>query len=318
MLAKHFPHVHVAGNIGVPLCEIVLKEDLLHQENHIVVLEMSNFQLLDVDQFKPELSTIINLTPDHLDYMRSLDEYYASKTHIYRRQDQHDVFLLNIDDPVIEQYTQRYPIPCAIQTYSLEKKADAYLAEGGLYFHETRLLETKDISLVGRHNIQNILFSILTAKHFHLSDQEIHDFIMSFKGVEHRIEYVKEVQGVKYYNDSKATNTDATIIALKAFEQPVILLMGGFEKGLDLKELALYQDHIKYLITFGVAGPRFQQDMHHPHSECVACLKEAIQLAKRLAQKGDIVLLSPSTSSYDEFSGYEERGRVFKNIVNTL
>ena len=136
-----------------------------------------------------------------------------------------------------------------------------------------------------------------------------------FQGVEHRIEFVREYQGVKYYNDSKATNTDAAIIALKAFQQPVILLMGGHEKGLDLSEMATYQSHISSLICFGEAKDRFAKEMHCPHTYVVEHMKDAVMKAKEIAGDGDIVLLSPSTSSYDEFSGYEERGRVFKKIV---
>ena len=135
-------------------------------------------------------------------------------------------------------------------------------------------------------------------------------------GVEHRIEFVREYKGVKYYNDSKATNTDASIIALKAFLKPVILLMGGYEKGLDLAEMSTYQDHISHLICFGDARERFAREMKCPNTFIVEHMKDAVMKAKEIAKEGDIVLLSPSTSSFDEFSGYEERGRVFKTIVN--
>ena len=144
----------------------------------------------------------------------------------------------------------------------------------------------------------------------------IHDTLASFKGVEHRIEFVREYQGVKYYNDSKATNTDAAIIALKAFDKPVILLMGGHEKGLDLSMMSSYKDRILHLICFGEAKDRFAREMHCDSTYIENCMKDAILKAKEIANPGDIVLLSPSTSSYDEFSGYVERGCVFKEIVN--
>ena len=265
ILKGKYPNVHLAGNVGYPLCDIVMDNNLLEEENHYVVIEMSNFQLLDIDTFKPHLSTIINLTPDHLDYMASLDEYYASKTNIYKNTDQDDYFIVNKDDKTVLEYLDRYQVPCQKITISLIDEADCMI---------------KDI------------------------------------GVEHRIEFVREINGVKVYNDSKATNTDASIIALKAFDKPVILLMGGFEKGLDLQEMASYGNKIKRLVTFGAAGKRFKEEMQIENSIYVENLEAATLEALNHAENGDIILLSPSTSSFDEFSGYEQRGKVFKEIVN--
>ena len=315
ILKAQYEHVHFAGNIGKPLCDVVLENNLLEQEDHYIVIEMSNFQLLDIEKFKPEIATIINLTPDHLDYMASLDEYYASKMRIYENMERDGYFVENIDDETLSQYLSQYPVPCQRVTQSLDKQATCMIKDQAIYYGDERLLDLDEIKIVGKHNVQNIMLASTICKLAGVSHQVIHDVVASFKGVEHRIEFVREYNGVKVYNDSKATNTDASIIALKAFEQPVILLMGGFDKGLDLTEMATYNPSISHLITFGAAGHRFKEDMKHPDSVEVKDLKAAVDYAFEIAKPGDVILLTPSTSSFDEFSGYEERGRVFKQLV---
>ena len=318
ILKGQYQHVHLAGNVGTPLCDIVLDHNLLEEENHYIVIEMSNFQLLDIETFKPNVSTIINLTPDHLDYMASLDEYYASKTNIYKNTNENDSFVVNLDDSVLDKYLKQYPIPCKQTTMSLTNHADCMIQDNAIYYQDEFIISLNDIKLVGNHNLQNIMIAICIAKKCGVKNEIINQEIASFIGVEHRIEFVREINGIKIYNDSKATNTDASIIALKAFKQPVILLMGGFDKGLDLKEISTYNNKIKRLITFGAAGKRFKDEMHVENSICVKNLKEATLEAINHASSGDIVLLSPSTSSFDEFSGYEQRGNVFKEIVCSL
>lgn len=318
ILKKAGRQVCLAGNVGTPLSKLVLENDLLHKGGFDVVLEMSNFQLLDIDSFHPTASTIINLTPDHLDYMASLDEYYTSKTRIYMNQDQNDIYLENKDDPVLQDYLHKYPPIAHSVSFSLEQTADCMLKDNAIYYQDQHIIDLDEIKIVGRHNVQNMMIAICACIHSGVDVQCIHDTLAAFKGVEHRIEFVREYQGVKYYNDSKATNTDAVIIALKAFEKPVILLIGGHEKNLNLDEMATYQKKISHLICFGEAGQRFAKDMKCPRTYIVEHMKDAIMKASELAKQGDIVLLSPSTSSYDEFSGYEERGNVFKQIVNEL
>ncbi len=308
----------LAGNVGIPYSSCVLENDLLENDLYDVVLEMSNFQLLDIEKFHPHIATIINLTPDHLDYMASLDEYYASKTNIYMNQTEDDYYLENIDDLTLQKYLEKYPVKAKRYTFSLTSKADCMIKDNAIYFLDQHIIDIDEIKLVGKHNIQNMMIAIMSTYLSGVSIKQIHDTLACFMGVEHRIEFVKEINGVKYYNDSKATNTDASIIALKAFDKPVILLMGGFEKGLDLAEMASYNDRIQTLICFGAAKDRFAKDMHHSHTYVVDNLEAAVHKAYEIAQKDDIVLLSPSTSSFDEFSGYEQRGRVFKTIVNDL
>lgn len=310
--------VCLAGNIGTPFSSLVLEDDLLHQDNYDVVLEMSNFQLLNIEQFHPHIATIINLTPDHLDYMASLDEYYSSKTRIYMNQDKNDYFIENKDDETLQKYLKKYPFPSQSVSFSLYKEADCMIRNGAIYYQDHHVIDLDEIKIVGEHNVQNMMIAICATVLSGVDFTTIHDTLASFAGVEHRIEFVRELNGVKYYNDSKATNTDAAIIALKAFQKPVILLMGGFEKGLDLTEMSQHQEKISSLICFGAAKDRFAKDMCCPQTYIVEHMKDAILKAREIAVEGDIVLLSPSTSSFDEFKGYEERGRVFKEIVNEL
>lgn len=318
-ILKHAQHkVHICGNYGIPYCEVVLKERLYEESDHDVVIEMSNFQLIDIATFHPQCASVLNLTPDHLDYMDSLDEYYASKMRIYMNQREADLFVINADDPVLQDYLAKYPCAAQKQTFSLKEQADCMFSNQAIWYEGVKVIEQKDIKIVGLHNIANMMAAIMMCARSGVALDVIGEALRNFKGVEHRIEYVDEIKGVRYYNDSKGTNTDAAIIALKAFDQPVILLMGGHEKNLDLEEMSHYGDHIKTLICFGDAKERFAKDMHHDHTIIADHLKDALLKAYEIAEKGDIVLLSPSTSSFDEFKGYEERGRYFKELVKQL
>ena len=308
----------VGGNIGTPLCELVLEHDLMNNEGYYISLEISNHQLVDIDTFRPQIATIINLTPDHLETMGSLENYYKSKTEVYRNMKDNDIFLFNNDDPVIKEYTDKYPIHCNIQTFSLDNvDTYAYIKDGYIYINKERVLPLNVIKLVGKHNIQNIIISIMAAKALGISNVDIIETISNFKGVEHRIEFVREIDGVKYYNDSKGTNTDASITAIKAFNGNIILLVGGYEKGLDMSEMRKYMSKVKQVIGYGAAGKRIASDLVD-NPIIVTTLDEAVQKAKGIAVKGDTVLLSPTTSSFDQYKSYEERGRHFKSIVNSL
>jgi len=311
-------NVHICGNYGIPYCQVVLEDKLYEEEGHDIVVEMSNFQLIDIIDFHPQISSVLNLTPDHLDYMDSLDDYYASKMRIYKNTDKDDLYIINQDDANLKEYLGRYPLPCGSETFSVSEDADCMLKDGVIYYHDTPVISRKDIKIVGLHNVSNMMAAIMACARAGVDLKLIGDALAAFKGVEHRIEYVREVRGVRYYNDSKGTNTDAAIIALKAFDHPVILLMGGFEKNLDLSDMAAENDRIKALIVYGAARHRFANDMHHPNTYVEERMQDALERAYKIAQPGDVVLLSPSTSSFDEFKNYEQRGDVFKEMVHHL
>lgn len=320
ILRRAFPgKAHLCGNIGIPLCEIVMENGLMEEGGHYIALEISNFQLVNIDKFRPEVATIINLTPDHIDFMGSLDNYYKSKTEVYRNMADSDVFLLNADDPVVKEYTDRYPVKCAKESFSTDSQsADCIAKDGYLEIKGEKIIPLNAIKIVGKHNLQNVMIAVSAAKAIGISNDIILDAVSSFKGVEHRIEFVREIDGVKYYNDSKGTNTDATITALKAFDRGVILLVGGFEKGLPMDEMKKHLGCVKKIIGFGACGARLVHDLVGEDGIVVTTLDEAVAEANKIAENGDTVLLSPTTSSFDQYTCFEERGDHFKKIINAL
>ena len=320
ILRRAFPgKAHLCGNIGIPLCEIVMENGLMEEGGHYIALEISNFQLVNIDKFRPEVATIINLTPDHIDFMGSLDNYYKSKTEVYRNMAGNDVFLLNADDPVVKEYTDRYPVKCAKESFSTDSQsADCIATDGYLEIKGEKIIPLNAIKIVGKHNLQNVMIAVSAAKAIGISNDVILEAVSSFKGVEHRIEFVREIDGVKYYNDSKGTNTDATITALKAFDRGVILLVGGFEKGLPMDEMKKHLGCVKKIIGFGACGARLVHDLVGEDGIVVTTLDEAVAEANKIAESGDTVLLSPTTSSFDQYTCFEERGDHFKKIINAL
>lgn len=320
ILRRAFPgKAHLCGNIGIPLCEIVMENGLMEEGGHYIALEISNFQLVNIDKFRPEVATIINLTPDHIDFMGSLDNYYKSKTEVYRNMAGNDVFLLNADDPVVKEYTDRYPVKCAKESFSTDSQsADCIAKDGYLEIKGEKIIPLNAIKIVGKHNLQNVMIAVSAAKAIGISNDVILEAVSSFKGVEHRIEFVREIDGVKYYNDSKGTNTDATITALKAFDRGVILLIGGFEKGLPMDEMKKHLGCVKKIIGFGACGARLVHDLVGEDGIVVTTLDEAVAEANKIAESGDTVLLSPTTSSFDQYTCFEERGDHFKKIIKAL
>lgn len=320
ILRRAFPgKAHLCGNIGIPLCEIVMENGLMEEGGHYIALEISNFQLVNIDKFRPEVATIINLTPDHIDFMGSLDNYYKSKTEVYRNMADSDVFLLNADDPVVKEYTDRYPVKCVKESFSTDSdSADCIAKDGYIEINGEKIIPLNAIKIVGKHNLQNVMIAVSAAKAIGISNDVILDAVSSFKGVEHRIEFVREIDGVKYYNDSKGTNTDATITALKAFDHGVILLVGGFEKGLPMDEMKKHLGCVKKIIGFGACGARLVHDLVGEDGIIVTTLDEAVAQANKIAESGDTVLLSPTTSSFDQYTCFEERGDHFKKIINAL
>lgn len=309
----------LCGNIGVALCEMVLQYDLIHNEGYYIVLEISNFQLVDIVDFCPETAVIINLAADHLDFMGTEDAYFRSKLRVYENMKKGDLFLFNMDDELIGSYTKEVPVNCDVMTYSLEDStADLYADREYVYLKGERFFPVSDIKVVGRHNVQNVLVGVASALKCGVSKENIVNAVCSFTGVEHRIEFVREKNGIRFYNDSKGTNVDATVTALKAFDCPVILLAGGHEKGLDLSPLKPFLKGVKLLVAYGECGGRIHKEL----SDCEGVLTDNLSLALEEAMKkalpGDVVLLSPTTSSYDQYSCFEERGEHFKSLVKSL
>ncbi|MDO5448772.1 MAG: UDP-N-acetylmuramoyl-L-alanine--D-glutamate ligase [Clostridia bacterium] len=316
---KYGSKAHLCGNIGIPLCEIVMNENLLNESGHYITLEISNYQLVNIDKFHPDVATIINLTPDHIDVHGSLDAYYKSKTEVYRNMTADDTFILNSDDETLLSYVDKYPVPATVKTISLNREdADATIRDGQMIIDGDVVLDLKSIRLPGRHNLQNVIIAVSCCKAIGVENSFIKEAVEAFTGVEHRIEFVRELNGVRYYNDSKGTNTDATVTALKAFDRGVILLIGGFEKGLPMDDVKAHLGCVKKVIGFGACGERLVCDTVGDDGIVVTDLKEAVDEAVKIAEAGDTVLLSPTTSSFDQYSCFEERGDHFKELVNAL
>ena len=299
------------GNIGYPLSTIVDKHE---KEECRIALEISGFQLLACPTFKPNVSVIMNLTPDHLDYYDTLNDYYDSKCLIYRNQNENDYFIRNIDDPEIEK--RAVDLKCNVIDISLKQKKDIYVENRKVFYKDIELFGIDDLKIVGPHNLFNAMVAATMGYLMGVDTKLIKEAIKDFKGVEHRIEFVKEINGVKYYNDSKGTNVDAGVVALKSFDKPVILLAGGHDKHTGFKEIIPYLDKIKAMYVFGETKEQLKEI--YPNATVVIDMKEALLKASQIAKDGDIVLLSPMCSSYDQFKNFEQRGELFKQFVNEL
>lgn len=309
MLKAQFSDAKVAGNIGVPLSEIVLSNE--EQTAH-VALELSNFQLLGIEKFRPHVSVVTNLAPDHLDYMNSLEDYYASKFKIYENCDENDFFIRNVDDPTIIEYAQN--IPCQVIDCSLNRQDVAlHIQDGFVCLHDIQLFCISDLKLVGQFNLMNTMQAACIAYLLGVNPETIQHVIEDFKGVEHRIEYVDTIRGVRIYNDSKATNTHSAMAALSSFESGVHLLAGGKDKGIDYSELKQYDDRVKTCYAFGQIEHVFEDVFSR--TEICHTMECALNRALEQAKEGEVILLCPATSSFDQFKNYEVRGQIFKELV---
>lgn len=299
----------VAGNIGWPLSEMAMN---FQEEEKDVALELSNFQLLGIDTFAPVVSVVSNLAPDHLDYMDSVEAYYASKMKIYENCKPEDWFLRNVDDALVMEYAKN--IPCTIIDFSLIRKdVPLHRSEGNVYLFDTLLFKESDLKIVGDYNLCNAMIAAAMAYKMGVSVENIQKVIKDFKSVEHRLEYIGEIHGVRYYNDSKATNTHAVSAALSSFEKNIILLAGGHDKGIPFDDLKQFDQRVKQCISFGETKEQFKSVF--TNVTIVDTMIDALNHANEIAQENDVVLLSPACSSYDQFNNYEERGNIFRNAV---
>ena len=308
-MLQHNGKAIVAGNIGWPLSELALEHEA---EEKDVALELSNFQLLGIDTFRPSASVVCNLAPDHLDYMPSVESYYASKMRIYENCQQDDWFLRNVDDPTVMEYANN--IPCTIIDFSLTRDdVDLYRKQGTVFLHDIMLFQEADFHIVGDYNLSNAMVASCMAYKLGVSLQDIQATIASFQPVEHRMEYIGEKNGVRFYNDSKATNTHAVVAALSSFASNIILLAGGHDKGISFDDLKQFDERVKLCVAFGETRHQFQEIFTHTIEE--EDMKQALDMAVSQSTPGDIILLSPACSSYDQFPNYEVRGKQFKEMV---
>ncbi len=314
----------VGGNIGVAFSEIV--SDLTPEST--AILEISSFQLDHIVSFRPKVSVLLNITPDHLDrYDHSFEKYAASKRRVYENQSAGDTIVFNHDDEMTRQSVEHSAneairrLPFSTSKYL---SAGAFVEGGTLRVAMENsiqdIIATNDISIRGIHNLQNAMAATLAARAMGISAASIRATLKNFKGVEHRLEFVREVNGVHYINDSKATNVDSVWYALQSFERPLVLLLGGRDKGNDYSVLTdLVRKHVKTIVAIGESSEKVNGIFQSIVPVRVATsMPEAIDIASGLAVRGDTVLLSPACASFDWFQNYEHRGRVFKELVNKL
>jgi UDP-N-acetylmuramoylalanine--D-glutamate ligase len=311
-MLKHKNDKNIAcGNIGLAMSEVVYQNGNIELD---CALEIAAFQLIGCDTFKPKISTILNLAPDHLDVFPNLNEYYEAKSRIFRNQDENDIFLMNIDDKNIVDISSGMKAKC--YTFSLVDKADIYLENENVYFKEVQLFNSKNLKIPGKHNVSNAMVACSMAYLMGVKVDDIRNTIENFAGVEHRIEFVDRINCIDFYNDSKATTAESTCVALEAFEVPVILLAGGYDKKTGFEVLRPCLSRVKILIAFGDTKDQFK-DLF-ADTILVNDLNEATRLAYSLAEENDKIVLSPACASYDQFENYEQRGRLFKDIVKSL
>ncbi len=312
----------VAGNIGVAFSEIV---DQAKGDKSIVVLEVSSFQLDAIDTFRPKISALLNITPDHLDRYKNYEAYIQSKYRIVENQKGYDVFVYNHDDEHARNCADTVNIRTLGFSLKEELKQGAYLAGDDVVLRIGRekevLINRNEIGIPGPHNLMNAMAAALMTRTMGVEYDAIRETLRAFKGVEHRIEFVRELNGVSYYNDSKATNVDSLYYALESFKEPIILIAGGKDKGNDYLRIAdLVKEHVKAIVTVGKGAEKIEKFFKEvkPIYSAGMSMEEAVKLAKENSAPGDVVLLSPACASFDMFDNYEHRGKVFKELVNQL
>jgi UDP-N-acetylmuramoylalanine--D-glutamate ligase len=309
----------LAGNIGTPLigCVDTMKDDTC------TVVELSSFQLELIDTFRPNIGVFLNLTPDHLDRHHTLEAYGAAKARLFENQTGEDAAILNADDVATMPYAPSLP---RVYWFSRKQRVaqGAYVRGEEIVFRqdgaEETLLKLEDIPLAGAHNVENVLAAAAAARLAGAPSAAIAKGVRSFAGVEHRLEFVAEIAGVRYYNDSKATNVDATLKALDAFPGRILIILGGKDKGSDYTALQRpLREKAILALLIGTAAEKIEEQIAGSVAlERAETLERAVETASHAAQRGDVVLLAPACASFDQFQNYEHRGRVFKDLVRQL
>ncbi len=307
----------VGGNIGTPAISLVPQAT----PETVTVLEVSSFQLETIRHFRPKIAVVLNVTPDHLDRHRTFAAYVDAKARVFENQQGEDFAVLNADDATCVELAGRTRAQVFWFSRKREVEQGAFVRKGDVLFRGTggqrEVMLASEIPLKGSHNLENVLAAVCAGALMGCEAGKIGDAIRDFKAVEHRLEYVATLRGVEYYNDSKATNVDATIKALESFPANVHLILGGKDKGSDYTVLnVLLRERVKCVYTIGAAAEKIQSQIKGPTAIVhTGTIESAVKQAAASASPGDIVLLAPACASFDQFQNYEHRGRVFKELV---
>ena len=314
----------VVGNIGNPYTAVALDT----KDDSIVVAEISSFQLETTDTFRPKISAILNITPDHLNRHYTMENYVKMKERIALRQTGDDVIVLNYDDPYTRDFGMR--AACRVVYFTRQSFGEAkgtgcdvlHMDGDMIMYNEIPVIDVNEMHLIGTHNYENVMAAVGITYSYGVPMDLIRDTIRDFKAVEHRIEYVRTVNGVDYYNDSKGTNPDAAIIGIKAMKKKTVLIGGGFDKKSSYDEwIEAFDGKVRYLVLLGQTAEKIAEcAKNHGFNDIVmvSSMEEAVEECHKLAEPGDAVLLSPACASWGMFTNFEERGRIFKELVNGL
>ncbi|MFZ3576515.1 UDP-N-acetylmuramoyl-L-alanine--D-glutamate ligase [Virgibacillus sp. DJP39] len=317
MIAESNLPVKAAGNIGKVASEVAQTME----GNETLVLELSSFQLLGIKDFKPNIAVLLNIYEAHLDYHKTMENYKNAKYNIFLNQTADDFVIYNEDDPSLREAikaSKSIKIP-----FSISERLDngAWADENSVYFKNEKIIDKKNILLVGDHNVENILAAICAAKLNGATNEAIQHVLMNFTGVEHRFQFVARIDDRLFYNDSKGTNILATQKALASFTQPTILLAGGLDRGNDFDELLPYLKHVKAMVLFGQTKEKLKQLAVKAGINSVVIaddVTDAVGKAFTLSLPDEIILLSPACASWDQYRSFEERGDMFVKAVHTL
>ncbi|MDZ5470699.1 UDP-N-acetylmuramoyl-L-alanine--D-glutamate ligase [Bacillus sp. 31A1R] len=307
----------IAGNIGTVASDVAQEAT----EDQTIVIELSSFQLMGIQTFNPKIAILINLYDAHLDYHGTLHEYWQAKANITLNQTENDYFICNSDQPEVMEIARQSK--AKIVPFSTSRILDngAFVQDGWVYFNQEKVMNTVDIVLPGAHNLENILSAVAAAKISGVTNEAIYKVLNTFKGVKHRLQYVHEFEGRKFYNDSKATNILATKNALAAFNQPIVLLAGGLDRGNEYDELVPSLKNVKSVVTFGQTAEKIEKAALEAGIKTVQRVdnvEKAVPAAFNLSKPGDVILLSPACASWDQYKTFEVRGDIFIEAVHKL
>lgn len=314
ILKREFSRVHLVGNIGYPVSTIL--EDI--REKDILIVEISDHQLCDMYTFKTNISVLTNLSDTHTDFHDTHERYLEMKMRIFNHHTKKDFGVITFDD--IESMENTENIESTKYYISSKTNQKCYLENGFIYYDNQKFISTKDICLKGIHNYYNIMDAIVVSKLLSVKDETIIQVLKEFNGVEHRLEYVGKFQGRSIYNDSKSTNNEATITALKSFQNPIRLLLGGLDRKQDFHELESHLKHVEKIYCFGETKNRildFCKDIHM-NCESFETMREAAIKSFQDSIEGDVILLSPACASWDQYVCFEDRGNEFKKIMKEM
>ncbi|MGL4819462.1 MAG: UDP-N-acetylmuramoyl-L-alanine--D-glutamate ligase [Bacilli bacterium] len=310
----------IAGNIGEVACLVAQEAS----EDEVLVVELSSFQLMGIETFAPRVACLLNIFDAHLDYHSSKEEYVNAKARVFAYQTEADWAIYNADDPlvceVMRSATSAQQMPFSLVQSHVDGGWIDW-EQGQLMYKTEQVIAISDIVLPGRHNLQNILASVCMSKLYGVSNEAIRSVLTTFSGVKHRVQYVCEREGRRFYNDSKATNIFAAKVALASFTAPTILICGGLDRGNEFDELAEGFEHVKAVVAYGetkdkIARVAREYGIKHVHT--VDNVTESVGIGYSLSEAGDVILLSPACASWDQFKTFEQRGETFIQAVHTL